>query len=259
MIGADDVDTLVFDVLGTVVDEAGSMRAELAAALDRAGAPRRSADDLNAEALAGILAGGPALPAATVPHLALAGHRLRAWPDTREALRRLAGRFTIVALSNGNLSMLTDLFAAAGLTWHCALSGELVHARKPDPAVYRLAVERLALDPPRTSHGGRPLLRPACRRSPRAAHRLHPGRRRRRARSTGRLRPHSPRPGGPPRAAAYRDATTVIPASELCRSTACDITSKNRGTREMRHYERRISGLARGNGLAWRAVTTRAL
>jgi 2-haloacid dehalogenase len=55
-----------------------------------------------------------------------------------------------VALSNGNLSMLTDLFAAAGLTWHYVLSGELVHAYKPDPAVYRLAVERLALDPPRT-------------------------------------------------------------------------------------------------------------
>jgi 2-haloacid dehalogenase len=55
-----------------------------------------------------------------------------------------------VALSNGNLSMLTDLFAAAGLTWHCVLSGDLVHAYEPDPAVYRLAVKRLALDPPRT-------------------------------------------------------------------------------------------------------------
>jgi hypothetical protein len=39
MIGAGDVDTLLFDVLGTVVDEAGSMRAELlrgrAVAIDR--------------------------------------------------------------------------------------------------------------------------------------------------------------------------------------------------------------------------------
>jgi hypothetical protein len=30
VITADDVETLLFDVLGTVVDEAGSMRAELA-------------------------------------------------------------------------------------------------------------------------------------------------------------------------------------------------------------------------------------
>jgi 2-haloacid dehalogenase len=123
--------------------------ADLVSAI-RAGAPWRSTDDLNAEALAGTLRGGPALPGAAVRHLALAGHRLQPWPDTREALRRLAGRFTIVALSNGNLPMLTDIFAAAGLTWHCVLSGEMVHAYKPDPAVYRLAVDRLGLDPRRT-------------------------------------------------------------------------------------------------------------
>ena len=176
MISADDVDTLLFDVLGTVVDEAGSMRAELADALDPAGAgrqaealaaawagrfaalvssicegaPWRSTDDLNAEALTDVLRDGPRLPEATVRRLALAGHRLRPWPDAEAALRRLAGRFTIVALSNGNLSMLTDMFAAGGLTWHCVLSGEMVHAYKPDPAVYRLALDRLALDPSRT-------------------------------------------------------------------------------------------------------------
>jgi hypothetical protein len=37
VITADDVDTLLFDVLGTVVDEAGSMRAELAAGAVPAG------------------------------------------------------------------------------------------------------------------------------------------------------------------------------------------------------------------------------
>ena len=55
-----------------------------------------------------------------------------------------------MALSNGSLPMLTDLFAATGLTWHCVLSGEMVHAYKPDPAVYRLALDRIALDPRRT-------------------------------------------------------------------------------------------------------------
>jgi 2-haloacid dehalogenase len=176
VISADDVNTLLFDVLGTVVDEAGTMRAELAAALDQAGAgrqaealaaawalrfadlvssiregaPWRSTDDLNAEALADVMRDGPRLPEATVRRLALAGHRLRPWPDAEAALRRLAGRFSIVALSNGNLSMLTDMFAAGGLTWHCVLSGEMVRAYKPDPAVYRLALDQLALDPRRT-------------------------------------------------------------------------------------------------------------
>jgi 2-haloacid dehalogenase len=55
-----------------------------------------------------------------------------------------------VALSNGNLSMLTDMFTAGGLTWHCVLSGETVRAYKPDPAVYRFALDRLALNPRRT-------------------------------------------------------------------------------------------------------------
>ena len=176
MITDDDVDTLLFDILGTVVDEAGSMRAELAAALGevgageqvqelltgweqrfgtlvsaiRAGAPWRSTDDLNAEALADVLRDGPRLPEAAVRQLALAGHRLRAWPDAQAALGRLSQRFSMVALSNGNLSMLTDLFSSAGLTWHCVLSGEMVHAYKPDPAVYRFALDRLALDPRRT-------------------------------------------------------------------------------------------------------------
>src|ERR1700759_5128386 len=161
MISAADIDVLVFDVLGTVVDEAGSMRAEVAAALDEAGhdpggaaaladrwahgfeallfevrqgAPWRSTDDLNAAALAAALKAGPPLPETAVRRLGLAGHRLKPWPDSREALRRLAGRFTVVALSNGNLSMLTDLFAAGGLTWHGVLSGEMVQAYKPDPA-----------------------------------------------------------------------------------------------------------------------------
>ncbi|MBR7828311.1 haloacid dehalogenase type II [Actinospica sp. MGRD01-02] len=173
---ANTIDTLLFDVLGTVVDEAGSMRAEVAAALAdvgaagradevtsawsrrfatlvsaiREGAPWRSTDELNAEALASALRDGPRLPEADVSRLALVGHRLRPWPDARAALRKLSERYTVVALSNGNLSMLADLFSAGGLTWHCVLSGEMVHAYKPDPAVYRLALHRLELDPSRT-------------------------------------------------------------------------------------------------------------
>ena len=116
----------------------------------RKGAAWQSADELYAEALADVLRDGPRLPGATVQRLALVGHRLRPWPDAAVALQRLAQRFTVVALSNGNLSMLTGLFASAGLTWHCVLSGEMVHAYKPDPAVYRFALHRLALDPRRT-------------------------------------------------------------------------------------------------------------
>jgi len=180
MITAADVDTLLFDVIGTVVDEGGTMRAEVAAELEAAGlaGPGRagelaaaweerswsltaeldrggswvSTDEVNARALADVLAGGPAaaLPAEAVRRLGLVGHRLRPWPDAAAALAALARRFTVVALSNGNLSMLASVNARGGLTWHAVLSAELVGARKPDPAVYRFALDRLALDPART-------------------------------------------------------------------------------------------------------------
>ena len=41
MITAVDVDTLLFDVIGTVVDEGGTMRAEVAAELEAAAWPGR--------------------------------------------------------------------------------------------------------------------------------------------------------------------------------------------------------------------------
>ncbi|MGH3216538.1 MAG: haloacid dehalogenase type II [Trebonia sp.] len=234
VVTADEIDTLLFDVLGTVVDEAGSMRAELATGLDdagtgrgqadaladawagrfaalvsaiSAGAPWRSTDDRNGEALAGVLRDGPRLPDVAVRRLALAGHRLRPWPDAAAALRRLAGRFTVVALSNGNLSMLTDLFAAGGLTWHCVLSGEMVHAYKPDPAVYGFAPDRLALDPRRTLMvAAHPWdLRAA------AAHRLRTAyieRAGEGARTVRHIRPHGSRPGRPRRVPARLGGTT---------------------------------------------------
>ena len=39
---ASEIDVLLFDVLGTVVDEAGSMRDELHAALETAGKPEQA-------------------------------------------------------------------------------------------------------------------------------------------------------------------------------------------------------------------------
>jgi 2-haloacid dehalogenase len=96
--------------------------------------------------------GGPAvvLPPEAVRRLGLVGRRLRPWPDSAAALGALARRFMVVALSNGNLSMLASVSARGGLTWHAVLSAELVGTRKPDPAVYRFALDRLALDPART-------------------------------------------------------------------------------------------------------------
>jgi 2-haloacid dehalogenase len=171
--------TLVFDVLGTVVDEAGSIAAQTAIALagtdGAAGAgslarewgrradaltgeiaagkaPWRSNDALRRAALldAAAAAGLDGVPAATLDELALAGHRLAPWPDSAAALRTLAGGFTVVALSNADLAQLADMSAAGGLAWHGVLSAELAGACKPDPAVYLMALDILGLVPAQT-------------------------------------------------------------------------------------------------------------
>ena len=63
-------------------------------------------------------------------------HRLKGWPDSVEGLTRLRKRFVISPLSNGNLSLLTNMGKFAGLPWDCILSTELVRHYKPDKETY---------------------------------------------------------------------------------------------------------------------------
>ena len=56
-----------------------------------------------------------------------------------QGLTRLKKRFVIAPLSNGNLSLLTNMAKHAGLPWDCMLSTELVRRYKPDPETYLMA------------------------------------------------------------------------------------------------------------------------
>jgi 2-haloacid dehalogenase len=161
-----DIEALVFDVIGTVVDEA-SIAADLetvgapdvahrwAEAIDRRldeirdqTAPWRSSEDVRREALDEVL-DAPISPEQR-RWLEGAGRRLRPWPDSPAALRALGEHFKLVALSNASLAELAEISARGGLAWHAVLSGGLVHAYKPSPAVYELALSSLGLEPSRT-------------------------------------------------------------------------------------------------------------
>jgi len=74
-----------------------------------------------------------------------AWHRLQPWPDTVAGLTRLKKRFILAPLSNGNISLMTDLARHAGLPWDCILGAELVRHYKPDPEVYQSALDLLDL------------------------------------------------------------------------------------------------------------------
>ena len=80
-------------------------------------------------------------------HFNKAWHRLTPWPDTVSGLNRLKTKYIITTLSNGNVSLLTNMAKNAGLPWDAVLSAELAKHYKPDPEAYLTAADLLSLPP----------------------------------------------------------------------------------------------------------------
>jgi 2-haloacid dehalogenase len=173
--GIRDIEVVVFDVLGTLVDEPRGLRGAIREAVPAS--DEAAVDDLlilwqqhceleqrrilrglrayagtetiDAEA-ARLVAGRAGLSdPVTIARLATAGQRLPPWPDSAAGLERLAQRFPVIGLSNAGRTALLRLSAHAGLRWHQALSAEAVQAYKPAPEVYRLAVDAAGCPPER--------------------------------------------------------------------------------------------------------------
>ena len=167
---------LLFDVFGTVVDWRGSLvREGRALAADRgldvdwtafADAWRAgyrpamervrrgelawmNIDQLHRLILDEILPrfGIQGLTETEIDELNRAWHRLRPWPDAVRGLKRLKSKFLIASLSNGNMSLLTEMAKRAGLPWDCILSAELFKHYKPDPQTYLGACALLGTRP----------------------------------------------------------------------------------------------------------------
>lgn len=174
-----EIEALVFDVVGTLVDEVGSLRRETREVFGGHGIDEALADAVadrwaarceerlwetadgkvpwapDEEIRRGLLPAvldeyRVALPDAALDRLSRAGHRLTPWPGVPEQLGTLAALVTVTGLSNASLAQLTGVSALGGLRWHALLSTELAHTVKPDPASYRLPVDLLGLVPERT-------------------------------------------------------------------------------------------------------------
>ena len=167
---------LAFDVFGTVVDWRSSIireleefgrlhglqqdwptfaddwRAGYAPAMDRVRRgelPWTRIDDLHRMILEDLLAaaGITSIADDDVDHLNRAWHRLDPWPDSVRGLTRLKERFIITTLSNGNVSLLTNMAKRAGLPWDCVISAELFHHYKPDAEAYLGCADLLDVRP----------------------------------------------------------------------------------------------------------------
>lgn len=76
-------------------------------------------------------------------------HEQTPWPDVLPAMKRLRadGGWFLVVLANGTARLQLDIAQSSGLPFHTMLSSELLGLTKPDPAIYRKAMELVQLPP----------------------------------------------------------------------------------------------------------------
>ncbi|MEV0883466.1 haloacid dehalogenase type II [Streptomyces microflavus] len=170
-----DIEVVVFDVLGTMVDQPGGLRAAIRDAVPGAdeasvgrllavweghveheqrrieGGERPYADSavLDREAAGRVAEHAGLTDPATVRHLATASQRLDPWEDSRAGLARLARLFPVLGLTHASRATLLRLNARTGLRWHQALSAEDARAFKPAKEVYQLALDTACCSPER--------------------------------------------------------------------------------------------------------------
>lgn len=173
---SEQVKALTFDVFGTVVDWRASIiregqllaaqkgyqvdwaefadrwRAGYGPAMNKVRSgelPWTRIDDLHRMILDELVVefGLSGMSETELDHFNRAWHRLSPWPDTVAGLNRLKTKYVITTLSNGNVSLLTNMAKNAGLPWDAILSAELAGHYKPDPETYLKAADLLGLPP----------------------------------------------------------------------------------------------------------------
>ncbi|MFI6279823.1 haloacid dehalogenase type II [Streptomyces sp. NPDC050988] len=169
------VEVVVFDILGTMVDEPAGLRAAIRDAVPAAddasveqlltvwrdhvereqqriaekGRAYANADVVDHEAAQRVAERAGLTDPVAIARLATASRRLKPWGDSVAGLTRLARRFPVLGLSNASRATLLRLNAYAQLGWHQALSAEDAQAYKPAPEVYRLALDAAGCPPER--------------------------------------------------------------------------------------------------------------
>lgn len=166
-----EVEILAFDVFGTVVDWHGSIVREIEKRgydIDAANFARSWRDGYQ-PAMQRVRSGelgwtkidvlhrlildevleeyGLQIDEAERRELNLIWHRLDPWPDAVEGLRQLKRVYTICTLSNGNLSLLSNMAKHAGLPWDLILSAEVFNAYKPARETYLGVADVFDLSP----------------------------------------------------------------------------------------------------------------
>lgn len=84
--------------------------------------------------------------------LNFAWHLLEPWPDSVAGLEALKSRFKIGTLTNGNVNLMVDMAKHAELPWDFLLTADLMGSFKPDPQMYRRAMQLFDVQPEFDGH-----------------------------------------------------------------------------------------------------------
>lgn len=172
-----DIDVIVFDTFGTVVDWRGSIARDLGAwgiangihldwiefadkwradydpqkaRVRRGELPWTDLDVLNRESLVKVAREvGLKLTQTQIDHVNSVWERLDPWPDSVEGLLRLRAKYIIGPLSNGNVAQLLRMAKRAKIPWDHIFSCELFRHYKPDPETYLGVCKMMRLPPER--------------------------------------------------------------------------------------------------------------
>jgi 2-haloacid dehalogenase len=170
------MDAVVFDVVGTLVDEdatwaraagrlageggledparlhrhwAQDLDARMHAVIDGAEPWRPHSDLVSSSARTAIAELGGTPSTETGALVSSLDSEYRAWPDVADATAVLRRARLVAGVSNADLSSLARLANLNGISWDAALSTGAVRTFKPAPAAYRYAIETLQIDPRR--------------------------------------------------------------------------------------------------------------
>ena len=166
-----EIRVLAFDTLGTVTDWFTGISGAVAAAapgvdtaefawrwrgkyapilarVESGDLPWRGLDDLQTETLHEVAADlGLTIADDDALRLVRAWREIPGWPDAADGLARLRTRFTVCALSNGSVAMLTEMSKRNGFGWDFIGGSDLWRHYKPAREVYCGLAELMEVEP----------------------------------------------------------------------------------------------------------------
>ncbi|MFS0561457.1 HAD-IA family hydrolase [Terribacillus sp. 179-K 1B1 HS] len=171
-----DIKTVVFDIVGTLLDSTGTVIRETQEMLGKQGIDERTSKEMAEKWIEGQSSVQQAIIEGTQPwvieddirryqlssileneeirldhddfeYLANVGRRFAPWPEASRQLNDLSSLITTIGLTNSGFIQIIEACTHGKLRWHALFSSQFARTYKPHPAAYKLAIDGLEIHP----------------------------------------------------------------------------------------------------------------